>query len=486
MPETKEEVAPEAVAEKTPTEEVAAATNGADTNGHGDEAAAATNGDSSEKSDDKKEEKKEDPPKEMRAIVLTGFGGFKGVKILKKPEPTPAAGEVLIRVRACGLNFQDLLVRLGAIDSPPKTPCILGFECAGEVEAVGEGVEDFKVGDRVVALPEYRAWAELCAVSTKFVYKLPDELSFQDAAAILMNYLVAYIILFDLISLRPGKSVVVHSAAGGVGHAIAQLARTVDNVTLFGVCSKSKHEAVAGLYDHVIDRADYINEIRKVSSDGVDVVLDCLCGEECNRSYGLLKPMGKYLLYGSSNVVTGETKSFFSVARAWWQVDKVSPIKLFDENKTLSGFNLRHLLHQQQQSDYVRDCVDKVFALWKDGKIKPVVDSTYALEDVSEAMQKMHDRKNVGKLVLDPAMEPKPKPATPAKTKNKKQASEDKAEEKKDKKSKDEKKEDKKEEKQTNGDGDAEKKENGDGDAAKATNGDSNGTEETEEKKESS
>lgn len=128
------------------------------------------------------------------------------------------------------------MVRLGAIDSPPKTPTILGFECAGEVEAVGEGVEDFKVscffssdnsainffsfnfqvGDRVVALPEFRAWAELCAVPTKYVYKLPDEMSFQDAAAVTMNYLVAYIIVFELLSLRPGKSLMLHSAGGGV------------------------------------------------------------------------------------------------------------------------------------------------------------------------------------------------------------------------------------------------------------------------------
>lgn len=144
-----------------------------------------------------------------------------------------------------------------------------------------------------------------------------------------------------------------------------------------------------------------------------------MCGEECNRSYNLLKPMGKYILYGSSNVVTGETKSFFSVARSWWQVDKVSPIKLFDENKSLAGFNLRHLLYQQGGVEYVRKTMATVFDLWSTGKIKPVVDSVYALEDVAEAMQKMHDRKNIGKLVLDPAMEPKPKPATPAKTKGK-------------------------------------------------------------------
>ncbi|XP_055701377.1 synaptic vesicle membrane protein VAT-1 homolog-like [Phlebotomus papatasi] len=373
----------------------------------------------------------QEPPKEMRAVVLTGFGGFKGVKILKKPEPSLQAGEVLIRVRSCGLNFQDLMVRLGAIDSPPKTPCILGLECAGEVEAVGEGVENFKVGDRVVALPEFKAWAELVTVPAKYVYHIPDEMSFADAAAIAINYIVAYIILFDLASIKPGKSVLLHSAGGGVGQAIVQLARTVPNVQVFGVCSKNKHEALkaGGLIDHLLERgSDYTNEVRKLSPEGVDIVLDCLCGEECNRSYTLLKPMGKYILYGSSNVVTGETKSFFSVARSWWQVDKVSPIKLFDENKSLAGFNLRHLMYQQDGVEYVKNTMTAVFDLWKGGKIKPTIDSTWALEDVAEAMQKMHDRKNIGKLILDPAMEPKPKPATPAKgkAKAKKEASEEK------------------------------------------------------------
>lgn len=466
----------------------------------GDEQATTNGGSTTPDEKAKAEEKKEDPPKEMRAVVLTGFGGFKNVKILKKPEPTPQAGEVLIRVKACGLNFQDLMVRLGAIDSPPKTPTILGFECAGEIEAVGEEVEGFNVGDRVVALPEFRAWSELVAVPTKYVYHIPEEMTFQDAAAILMNYLVAYILIFDLVSLREGKSLLLHSVGGGVGQAIVQLVRTVPNVTIFGVCSKSKHEALAatGLIDHLIDRADYVNEVRKVTTEGVDIVMDCLCGEECNRGYGLLKPMGKYILYGSSNVVTGETKSFFSVARSWWQVDKVSPIKLFDENKSLAGFNLRHLLYQQDGSEYIRSTVNKIFDLWKEGKVKPVVDSAWALEDVAEAMQKMHDRKNIGKLVLDPSMEPKPKPATPAKSKSKKQASEDKGGKKDkedDKKTAengggDEKKDtDSAEEAKTNGDAEEAVPEqmNGDGaekkdESAAATNGDATES----EKKESS
>lgn len=149
----------------------------------------------------------------------------------------------------------------------------------------------------------------------------------------------------------------------------------------------------------------------------------------------------------------------------WWQVDKVSPIKLFDENKSLGGFNLRHLLYQQDGSEYVRSTVDKIFGLWKDGKVRPVVDSAWALEDVAEAMQKMHDRKNIGKLVLDPSMEPKPKPATPAKSKSKKQASEDKG-------GKKDKEDDKKS--AENGGGD-EKKEGGEAADEAKTNGEEGG-----------
>ncbi|XP_060521504.1 synaptic vesicle membrane protein VAT-1 homolog-like isoform X2 [Cylas formicarius] len=412
------------------------------------------------------ETENEMPKKEMRAVVLTGFGGLKSVKIMKKPEPTANEGEVVIRVKACGLNFQDLMVRQGAIDSPPKCPFILGFECAGEIEQVGEGVEDFAVGDQVVALPEYRAWAELVSVPAKYVYKLPKGLSYLDAVTITMNYTVAYILLFEISGLSRGKSILVHSVGGGVGQAVAQLAKTVPDVTIFGICSKSKHEALKEAkspVDHLLERGtDYVSEVRKVLPDGVDIVLDCLCGEECNKGYNLLKPMGKYVLYGSSNVVTGETKSFFSAARAWWQVDKVSPLKLFDENKTLAGFNLRHLMYQQNGAAYVKDTVNKVFQLFQEGKIKPLLDSTWALEDVAEGMQKMHDRKNIGKIILDPSMEPKPKPATPAKGKDKKkQSSEEKKEngEKKEDDKKEEKKEkddkEKKEESVTNGTGEA-------------------------------
>ncbi|KAK6623959.1 hypothetical protein RUM44_010815 [Polyplax serrata] len=202
------------------------------------------------------------------------------------------------------------------------------------------------------------------------------------------------------------------------GQSVVQLCRTMENVKIFGVASKGKHEALKESIDHLLERGtDYVGEVRKVSPEGIDVIFDCNCGDECNRGYNLLKPMGKYILFGSSNYVTGETKSFFNAAKSWWQVGKISPIKLFYENKNIGGLNLRHLLYHQDGAAYVREIVNKVFDLWKQQKIKPVVDSSWALEDVSEAMQKLHDRKNIGKLVLDLALEPKPKPPTPVKGK---------------------------------------------------------------------
>lgn len=351
------------------------------------------------------------PAKEMRAIVLTGFGGLKTVKVLKKPEPAAAEGELLIRVKACGLNFLDLMVRQGALDNLPKTPFIMGFECSGEVEAVGEGVTDFKVGDRVAALTEYKAWAELVTVPAKHAYILPASMSFDDAAAVLMNYVVAYALLFDIGNLREKQTVLMHSVGGGVGHAVAQLCKTVPDVTLIGTASKNKHDSLTNLVTHLLDHSsDYVQEVNKISPDGVDLVLDCLCGEDCKKGYSLLKPLGRYVLYGTSCIVAGETKSFFSFAKSWWQVDKVSPIKLYEESKVISGFNLRHLLYQQGMHDYVKGVVSKVFSLYEQKKITPVVDSSWAFEDVTEAMQKMHDHKNVGKLTLNPSLEPKPKP----------------------------------------------------------------------------
>ncbi|XP_062327624.1 synaptic vesicle membrane protein VAT-1 homolog-like isoform X2 [Osmerus eperlanus] len=322
--------------------------------------------------------------KEMRAVILAGFGGLNKLRVTKKAMPEPQEGEVKIRVKACGLNFLDLMVRQGNIDNPPKTPLVPGFECSGIVEAMGENTKGFEIGDRVMAFVNYNAWAEVVCTPLNCVYKIPDEMTFPEAAAFSVNFVAAYMMLFEVANLRDGMSVLVHSAGGGVGQAVAQLCSTVPNVTVFGTASSFKHDAIKDSVTHLFDRnLDYVQEVKKISPEGVDIVLDCLCGENTGKGLGLLKPLGTYILYGSSNMVTGETKSFFSFAKSWWQVEK-------------GRYGL------------VRTVVEKLMALYSQKKIKPLVDSLWALEEVKEAMQRIHDRGNIGKLILDVEKSPTP------------------------------------------------------------------------------
>ncbi|KAM4593177.1 synaptic vesicle membrane protein VAT-1 homolog-like isoform 1-T1 [Odontesthes bonariensis] len=347
--------------------------------------------------------------KEMRAVMLAAFGGLNKLRVAKKAMPEPVDGEVKIRVKACGLNFLDLMVRQGTIENPPKPPLVPGFECCGIVESVGENTKGFEIGDRVMAFVNYNAWAEVVCTPVDFVYKMPDEMTFAEAAAFSLNFVAAYMMLFEVANLREGMSVLVHSAGGGVGQAVAQLCSTVPNITVFGIASCFKHAAIKDSVTHLFDRnVDYIQEVKKISPDGVDIVLDCLCGENTGKGLNLLKPLGTYILYGASNMVTGETKSFFSFAKSWWQVEKVNPIKLYEENKVIAGFSLLNLLFKQGRSSLVRSVMDKLLCLYEQKKIKPVVDSLWALEEVKEAMQRIHDRGNVGKLILDVEKSPTP------------------------------------------------------------------------------
>ncbi|CAJ1049636.1 synaptic vesicle membrane protein VAT-1 homolog-like [Xyrichtys novacula] len=347
--------------------------------------------------------------KEMRAIILTGFGGLNKLRITKKAMPELQEGEVKIRVKACGLNFLDLMVRQGNIDNPPKPPLVPGFEVSGIVESVAENIAEFEIGDRVMALVNYNAWAEVVCAPVDFVYKMPDDMTFSEAAAFSLNFVAAYMMLFEVANLQEGMSVLVHSAGGAVGQAVAQLCSTVPNVTVFGVASSSKHAAIRDSVTHLFDRnADIVQEIKKISPEGVDIVLDSLCGENTGKGLSLLRPLGTYILYGASNMVTGETKSFFSFAKSWWQVEKVNPIKLYEENKVMAGFSLLNLLFKHGKCSHVKSVMDKLLRLYDQKKIRPVVDSLWALEEVKEAMQRIHDRVNIGKLILDVEKSPTP------------------------------------------------------------------------------
>ncbi|AWP19324.1 putative synaptic vesicle membrane protein VAT-1 -like [Scophthalmus maximus] len=335
-----------------------------------------------------------------RALVLTGYGGYDKVKLqVKKGRPALKADDVLVRVKACGLNFADLMARQGLYDRLPSPPFTPGMECSGLVEAVGEEVTDRKVGDKVMVLNRFGLWQEVAVVPASHTFLIPEGMGFEEAAALPVNYITAYMMLFDFGNLRPNQSVLVHAAAGGVGIAATQLCKTVKDVTVFGTASASKHETIGeGGVTHPIDyrTKDYVEEVRKISPKGLDIILDPLGGSDTHKAYNLLKPMGKLITYGTSNMLAGQKKNLLAVAKNWYHQFSIHTLSLIQGNKSVCGFHLGYL---DGEMELITQVMNTVLDLYKQGKVKPRIDSTWHLEQVGDAMRKMQERNNIGKLV---------------------------------------------------------------------------------------
>src|SRR6478735_6993806 len=241
----------------------------------------------------------------MKALVLTGTGGPEVLQVQERPDPPVGPGEMRIAVRAAGINFADTMARVGLYPDAPKTPCVLGYEVAGEVESLGEGVTDFSVGDRVMAGTRFGGQAELVTVPADQVLPLPDRLSFEQGAAFPVNYGTAYAALVVMGSLREGDRVLIHAAAGGVGIAATQIARNV-KAEIFGTASSAKHDAIReqGVF-HPIDyrSTDFEAEVMRITGEeGVDLIIDALGPTSFRKDYRLLRSGGRVVMYGLSEV----------------------------------------------------------------------------------------------------------------------------------------------------------------------------------------
>src|SRR5262249_50171703 len=204
----------------------------------------------------------------MRSLFITRFGGPEVLEIRESADPAPAAGEILIQVVCSGLNFADIAARMGLYPDAPKPPMVVGYEVSGTVEAVGPGVTELRIGDSVVAVTAFRGQATRVIVPVVQAVKMPPGMTFEQGAALPVNYLTAFHMLHHVAHLRPRDRVLVHMAAGGVGLAAIQLCRLVEGVEIFGTSSASKHdllrrEGVA----HPIDyrSVDYASEVKKLT-----------------------------------------------------------------------------------------------------------------------------------------------------------------------------------------------------------------------------
>jgi NADPH:quinone reductase-like Zn-dependent oxidoreductase len=339
----------------------------------------------------------------MRAVWIMKAGGPEVLAVRETPDPEPDPGEVRISVHAAGLNFAEVMARQGLYPDAPKLPCVVGYEVAGVVERLGQGVTALEIGQRVLALVRFGGHADKVCAPAERVVVLPDDLTFEVAAALPVNYVTAYHMLFRVANVRPRDRVLVHMAAGGVGIAVLQLCRTVGSVVTFGTASAAKHEILrAEGCTHPIDYRtdDYVARIRELTDgEGVDIVLDPLGGPDWKKGLGLLRPVGRLVAYGFANLSGGERRHLGRLARQMAGVPLVTPVGLMDRNHTISGVNLGHLWGR---ADLVREELEAVVALWRDGAIAPRIDGTYRFGQAAEAHRRITERRNVGKVLLVP------------------------------------------------------------------------------------
>ena len=339
--------------------------------------------------------------------MQTGTGGFDVLQVLERPDPPVGPGEVRIAVKAAGVNFADTMARLGLYPDAPKPPCVMGYEVAGTVESIGEGVSGHAVGDRVVAGTRFGGQAELVTVPEVQVLPLPERLSFEQGAAFPVNYGTAYAALIVVGSLREGNRVLIHAAAGGVGIAATQIARNV-GAEIFGTASPGKHEAIRA--QGVAHPIDYRNQdfeaetMRLTGGEGVDLIIDALGPTSFRKDYRLLRPGGRLVMYGISEAST-ETgrdiprmlKSLAKMPLAtipWWK-----SLALMNENKGVFGLNMLKWWDREGSLDRV---TEPLMADLEVGLLEPVVAESFPFERAGDAHKFIAERRNVGKVVLFP------------------------------------------------------------------------------------
>ncbi|MFH5884787.1 medium chain dehydrogenase/reductase family protein [Halalkalibaculum sp. DA3122] len=341
----------------------------------------------------------------MREIVNSADGSYDVLTISEAEDPVPDGEELLIDVRAAGINFADILARKGTYQDAPPKPCVMGYEVSGIVEAAGAQADPKWKGKEVIATTRFGGQAEKVLVKPHQLFEKPEALSFEEAAALPVNYLTAWVLIRVMGSLQPAESILIHNAGGGVGLAALQIAQHI-GATTYGTASPRKHEfLVARGLDHPIDyrNNDWYKQLMKMTDNrGVELIIDPLGGKEWKRSYKALRTTGRLGMFGVSSASEG-------VSGGWWAKLKLlatvvtmpffHPLPLLDKNRGVFGVNLGHLWHEKEKAQHwMRQLLEGVGEGW----VSPHVDKTFPFSEVADAHRYIEERQNIGKVILVP------------------------------------------------------------------------------------
>src|SRR5579872_2442027 len=340
----------------------------------------------------------------MRQIWITKAGPPEVLEVREAPDPQPKAGEVRVRVEASGVNFADIMGRLGIYPDLPPMPVVPGYEVGGRIDAVGAGVDGGLVGREVFAATRFGGYADVVCVPMAQLFFRPPDMSALEGAAIPVNYLTAWQLVVVMGGLKRNETMLVHSAGGGVGIAATQIAKHI-GARVIGTASAAKHAELRALgVDHLIDyrSEDFEARARQITGGrGVELILDAVGGESWKKGYRLLARTGRLGMFGISAAATGKSRSVISMLSLlantpWFQFN---PLSLMNANKGVFGVNLGHMWGEV---DRIREWAERLLDLWAQGVVKPKIARSFRFEEAPQAHHFIQDRRNIGKVLLVP------------------------------------------------------------------------------------
>jgi NADPH:quinone reductase-like Zn-dependent oxidoreductase len=338
----------------------------------------------------------------MKAVFLTGTGKSEKVfEVREVDNPSIHKGCVGITVEAFGLNFADVMARLGLYDDCPKLPTILGYDVVGTIDAISAGVEGFEIGDRVIGLTRFGGYAQYAVADARAIAKIPASIDVNTATAMATQWSTAYYAAYEAVNIFPGDNILVHAAAGGVGNGIVQLALLKGAAVIATVGSDDKAALVKGLgAQHVINynREDYVEEIKKLGLyKKIDLVYDSIAGSNIGKGFKMLNAGGKVVMYGASKL-TDNSWNKLNVLKNALAFGIYHPAEFMMTSKSILGVNMLHIA--DNKPEIISRCMNAVVALYNEGKIKPIIGDTFGINDLAKAHDALQNRNTVGKLAV--------------------------------------------------------------------------------------
>lgn len=336
----------------------------------------------------------------MRAAVIVKTGNpEKAFEIREVPQPEPQAHEVCVKVEAFGLNYADVMARLGLYQDAPPLPAIVGYEVVGRIHSIGKDVTDKKVGQRVVAMTRFGAYAEYAVTDARAAAEIPDDMDAGKATALATQYGTAYYAAAEMAQLQEGDHVLIHAAAGGVGTALVQWAKHRKCIIYGTAGSDEKLEYLKnqGVHHPINYRKnDFVAEVQKIVGErGLDIVFDSVGGDYIKKDLKLLGSGGRIIAYGAAKMTGTNIFGKIGVALGF---GFHSPISLLTHSKGIIGVNMLRIADNRPL--VIKRCLENVVRLTEEGIFNPNVGGEYSFEQIAEAHAFLESRKSMGKIVI--------------------------------------------------------------------------------------